>query len=170
MRFKHLGETGRGGLRLTMRFAADCMLGTLARWLIILGHDVVYVPRIEDGELVTMARREKRTILTMDRRLVQRRAARDHILIRSQVLAEQIRQVLRDRGLAIRKTTLFRRCVRCNFKTSPVARAAVRGRVPPYVWSTQRRFTRCSRCRRIYWRATHVTQAIERMRERVIRE
>ena len=48
-----------------MKFAADCMLGTLAKWLIILGHDVTYYRRIEDDELVSIARREKRTILTM---------------------------------------------------------------------------------------------------------
>jgi len=146
-----------------MRFAADCMLGTLAKWLIILGHDVAYYPRIEDGELVAVARRERRTILTMDRRLVQRRAARDHVLIRSHVLAEQIRQVLLDRGLAIRRTGLFRRCVRCNRRTRPVARE----RVPPYVWRTQTRFTRCPQCDRIYWRATHVARTLDRLRERL---
>src|SRR2546427_9548691 len=80
-----------------MRFAADCMLGTLAKWLIILGHDVAYFPRIEDGDLVALARREERTLLTRDRRLVQRRDARDHILIASQDLREQVRQVLQER-------------------------------------------------------------------------
>ncbi|HXU11729.1 MAG TPA: DUF5615 family PIN-like protein, partial [Candidatus Binatia bacterium] len=69
-----------------MKFAADCMLGTLAKWLIILGHDVFYTARIEDRRLVELARREGRTILTRDRRLVLRRDARDHILIESQDL------------------------------------------------------------------------------------
>ena len=41
-----------------MKFAADCMLGTLAKWLIILGHDVFYDSRIEDRRLVEIARRE----------------------------------------------------------------------------------------------------------------
>ena len=51
-----------------MKFIADCMLGTLSKWLLILGHDVVYLSRVEDGELVRMAVAEKRTILTRDRK------------------------------------------------------------------------------------------------------
>ncbi len=147
-----------------MKFIADCMLGTLAKWLIILGHDVAYFARIEDADLVSIAVRERRTILTRDRRLVQRRAARDHVLIRSQELREQIRQVLTERRLSIRPASLFHRCVRCNRRTRATPRATVRGRVPPYVFRTQRRFTRCPRCGRIYWKATHVARSIEATR------
>jgi hypothetical protein len=148
-----------------VRFVADCMLGTLAKWLILLGHDVAYFRRIEDGDLIEVARRERRTILTMDRHLVRRKAARDHILVHGQALTEQIRQVLRERRLRIRRAALFRRCVRCNRRTLPVRRAAVRTEVPPYVWRTQTRFTRCPGCRRIYWRATHVDRMVATLRE-----
>jgi uncharacterized protein with PIN domain len=140
------------------------MLGTLAKWLILLGHDVAYFPRIEDHELVQVARREGRTILTSDRRLVQRRDARDHVLIASQDLRQQIRQVLEERRLRVRKDSLFRRCIKCNRRTRPVTRASVRGEVPPYVHETQRRFTRCPGCRRVFWRATHVSRMLEDLR------
>ncbi len=144
-----------------MRFAADCMLGTLAKWLIILGHDVAYFPRIEDAELVALARRERRAILTCDRRLVKRRDAGDHVLIASQDLREQIRQVVAERRLRIRKDRLFRRCIKCNRPTRVVRRASVRAVVPPYVYRTRRRFTRCPTCRRVFWRATHVSRMLE---------
>jgi len=144
-----------------LKFAADCMLGTLAKWLIILGHDVAYDSRIEDRELVESARRQGRTILTCDRRLVERRDARDHILIGSQDLRAQIRQVLEERGLRIRKDRLFRRCIQCNRRTRPAARASIRAEVPPYVYRTRRRFTRCPLCRRVFWRATHVSRMLE---------
>ena len=143
-----------------MRFAADCMLGTLAKWLIILGHDVAYFPRIEDGDLVALARREERTLLTRDRRLVQRRDAREHILIASQDLREQVRQVLQERRLHIRKDRLFRRCIKCNRPTRAVPRVSVRAEVPPYVYRTRRRFTRCPGCRQVFWRATHVSRML----------
>jgi uncharacterized protein with PIN domain len=150
-----------------MKFAADCMLGTLAKWLIILGHDVAYFPRIEDGELVQLARREGRTILTRDRRLVQRREARDHVLIASQDLREQIRQVLEERRLPIRKDSLFRRCIKCNRRTRAVKRVSVRSLVPPYVYRTRRRFTRCPGCRRVFWRATHASRMLQDLRRRL---
>ncbi|MFQ5878466.1 MAG: Mut7-C RNAse domain-containing protein [Acidobacteriota bacterium] len=150
-----------------MKFAADCMLGTLAKWLIILGHDVAFFRSVDDAELVALAVRERRTILTRDRRLVKRRAARDHILIRSQDLRDQIRQVLEARRLAVRPEALFRRCTACNLSTRAVPRSSVRGEVPPYVFRSQRRFKRCPRCRRIYWRATHVERMIGSLRERL---
>jgi len=39
----------------------------------------------------------------------------------------------------------------------------VRDRVRVYVFRTQSRFTRCARCNRVYWRATHVTRMLERL-------
>ena len=137
------------------------MLGTLAKWLLILGHDVAYFRRIEDDELVAFSLREKRTILTSDRRLVQRRAARNHILIRSQDLKEQIAQVLKERRLRIQPDRLFGRCLRCNTPNESVPRSAVRDRVPIHVYRTQSRFTRCAGCDRVYWRATHVSRMLE---------
>jgi len=150
-----------------MKFAADCMLGTLAKWLIILGHDVAYFRRIDDGDLVRLARRQRRVILTADRRLVQRRDARNHVLIASHSLEEQIRQVLRERRLKVRRRDLFRRCVKCNVRARTVARKAVRGLVPPYVFATRRRFTRCPSCGRIFWRATHVARMVATVQKRL---
>jgi len=143
------------------------MLGTLAKWLIILGHDVAYFPRIEDGDLVALARRGRRTILTRDRRLVKRRDAKDSILIASQDLREQIRQVLEERRLRIRKDRLFRRCIKCNRPTRAVSRVSVRADVPPYVYRTRRRFTRCPQCRQVFWRATHVSRMFLDLTERL---
>jgi len=144
-----------------VKFIADCMLGTLAKWLIILGHDVRYVRRIEDAELVRIALAERRTILTADRRLVQRRKARDHILIDSHDLAAQLRTVMTARRLRTRRDGLFRRCVRCNRPTRAVARASVKPLVPPHVFRTKRRFRHCPGCGRIYWRAIHVRRMLE---------
>ncbi len=139
------------------------MLGTLAKWLRILGHDVAYERRIEDADLVALAEREGRTLLTADRRLVRRRAARDCILITSQVLDDQIRQVLRERRLAVDGAALLGRCLLCNRPTEPIDREAARAEVPVYVYRTQSRFTRCGGCGRVFWRATHVTRMLERL-------
>src|SRR5262245_9914278 len=146
-----------------MKFAADCMLGTLAKWLRVLGHDVAYFRAIEDGALVEMAAREGRTLLTADRRLVRRRQARDHVLVRSHDLRDQITQVLRERRLTLASEPLLGRCLRCNTLTEQVPPEAVRDRIPVYVYRTQERFTRCPGCARVYWRATHVTRMLERL-------
>lgn len=152
-------------MRRPARLLADVMLGSLARWLRILGIDTVYDRHARDAELVERAVAEGRTLLTRDRRLVQRRRARDHVLIRSDRLDEQIGQVVEELGLELDPRRTFGRCVRCNEPLARLPPEAARPRVPPYVARTQREFRRCPACGRIYWAATHV----ERMRERLRR-
>jgi uncharacterized protein len=135
---------------------ADAMLGALARWLRALGLDVAYDPALDDPELVARAVAEGRTLLTRDRRLVQRRLARDHLLIGSGRVAEQLRQVLDAFGVQPDPAFFFSRCLRCNLPLAPLAAAAARSRVPPYVARTQQEFRICPGCGRIYWRGTHV--------------
>ena len=45
------------------------MLGKLAKWLRMLGYDTVYLPDADDDELVRIAVREDRMLLTRDHRL-----------------------------------------------------------------------------------------------------
>ena len=140
------------------------MLGRLARWLRILGHDVLYFRHIEDAELVDLAAREGRVLLTRDTRLVQRKAARGALLIHSHLLEEQLRQMVRWNREALLAPQLCRRCLECNQETVAVEKAALRGRVPAYVFETQSRFMACPSCGRVYWRATHVQDMLRRLR------
>ncbi len=63
-----------------MTFVADCMLGRLAKWLKILGFDVLYFSKAEDRDLVEIARREGRVLLTRDTGLIERTAKRPNRL------------------------------------------------------------------------------------------
>ncbi len=147
------------------RFLADAMLGGLARWLRVLGLDAAFDPELDDPELVDRALAEDRLILTRDSRLVLRKRAKNHLFIRSEVVDEQVVQVLEDLGLEPRPEDLFSRCLRCNVPLVTVAPEEAAYEVPPYVARTQERFRRCPRCGRIFWRATHA----ERMRRRLAR-
>lgn len=149
----------------TPRFVADVMLGSLARWLRVLGLDVHYDSTIEDAELVDLAVAEQRTILTRDRRLVERRLARDHILIASDQIEEQLLQVAREASLPANDRHLFGRCIDCNTEFEAISFEAARQRVPPYVARTQNRFRYCPSCDRVFWRATHVTDMESRLRK-----
>ncbi len=139
------------------------MLGSLARWLRVLGFDVHYDPRLDDAGLVERAAAEERMILTRDTRLIRRRRARHHLLVRSEAVEEQLRQVLDELGLELMPDRLLGRCLRCNEPLVELSAEAARDQVPPYVALTQKRFRRCPACHRIYWRATHV----ERMHRRL---
>jgi uncharacterized protein with PIN domain len=149
------------------RFMADCMLGRLARWLRILGHDVAYERAIADDALIARCRREGRALLTCDTALAARRALRENgtqvILVAAQRAEDQLAQVLRETGYGLASERLLTRCLACNEPLREEQAAAVKGRVPPYVLATQTRFSSCPACGRIYWPATHVWQMRARL-------
>lgn len=140
----------------TPKLIADAMLGALARWLRALDLDVAYDPAIDDPELVERAVAEGRVILTRDRRLTERRLARNHLLIRSEVVEEQLRQVLEELGIRPDPRRRLSRCLRCNAPLEDLDPEAARARVPPWVAKTHEEFRGCPHCGRIYWRGTHV--------------
>jgi uncharacterized protein with PIN domain len=144
------------------RFLADAMLGRLAKWLRILGYDAAYFPG-EDRDLVRLARRDGRILLTRDTRLLQWRGLPPHFFIQSDHVAEQLRQVVRALGLNVAAPP-GRRCIRCNEILEPRAKAEVHGLVPEFVWSHHQAFWGCTRCRRIYWAGTHRQRMEETIR------
>jgi uncharacterized protein len=139
------------------RFVADKMLGRLARWLRILGCDVLYGTNFSGRGLVAAARAEHRVMLTRDRRLVRRGDLPPFLVVESDRVREQLRQVVGAFGIDP-TASLFRRCVECNGELETVPRDEVAGRVPPFVFETQPVFHRCTRCRHVYWDATHVAR------------
>jgi uncharacterized protein with PIN domain len=146
------------------------MLGALARWLRALGVDVTYDPALDDPERVDRAVAEGRTILTRDRRLTERRLASDHLLIRSDDVAQQLRQVLDELDLHPDPDRLLGRCLRCNTPLEAIDPERARARVPPWVARTQDTFRACPGCGRVYWRGTHVSRMLKRLEEMTWRE
>jgi uncharacterized protein with PIN domain len=148
-----------------VRFLADSNVGRLARWLRALGYDAAYEPRLDDRRLVALALAEGRVLLTRDADLVQRRViARGPlraVLLDSDAVGDQLRQVVAELGLAPDRA--LTRCLECNVELEPRPRAAVLERLPPRVRAGQSRFSECPRCGRVYWPGTHW----QRMRARL---
>ncbi len=141
------------------------MLGTLAKWLRILGYDTVYDNRIDDDEIVERCVREARIALTRDARLTERRLLRDALLIESTELGAQIRQVLTYLARDVDPARLLSRCVECNTVLQSVSAETVQTLVPEYVFRTQREFKQCPSCRRVYWGGTHRDAIQRRLRK-----
>jgi hypothetical protein len=77
---------------------------------------------------------------------------------------EQLDEVVRaiDLSGGIRPYT---RCMECNGELTNVRRSEVSGDVPLQVFLVYRDFKRCSRCRRVYWRGSHLRH-LDRIIER----
>jgi uncharacterized protein with PIN domain len=145
-----------------LKFAADRMLGRLARWLRVLGLDVIYGPHLTGYGLIRAARQEQRLILTRDRRLKQKQPPK-FILIESDHYPEQLRQVIQECGLIV-GAALFTRCLECNAVLQLQAKQSVEKTVPPYVFATQESFSWCPKCHRVYWPATHHERMLGELR------
>lgn len=143
-----------------LRLLADGMLGSLAKWLRLLGYDTAYDNAATDPELARRARAEGRVLITRDGELSARRGLRT-LLIQSEVLEEQVQEV--QQALGPPSDPSLSRCAVCNAALEPASPAEVADRVPPYVLRTQSAFRRCPGCGRIYWPGTHVQTMHERM-------
>lgn len=154
------GADDRSETQIEVRFAADAMLGRLARWLRLFGYDAGYVPGIEDAELIRIARQEGRIILTRDEHF-RRRNIPECVFVYSDTVSEQLAQVIRAFGLHPREC----RCTSCNGILRPVEKRAVEGLVPDHVYLNFHRFRLCGECGRIYWEGSHYRRLREKLNE-----
>jgi len=134
------------------KLLADAMLGRLARWLRILGYDAAFDAQADDWTLIRQARAQGRLLLTRDGQLARRRGV-SALLIQSQELAEQVRQVVETVGPS--PEGAFTRCPLCNERLVSLAREAAQQRVPAHVYRTQQTFRLCPACDRVYWQGSH---------------
>jgi hypothetical protein len=145
-----------------MKFIADVMVGRLARWLRILGFDVVYSNHYDDDAILRIAQTEDRIILTRDTRLAARPDPARCLLIHSGDYREQVRQVTRHFDL--KEFLPFSRCLECNVRLIDTDKESVFERIPPYIYLTQERFAICPSCRRVYWHGTHAEEMLKEIR------
>lgn len=139
------------------RFAADAMLGRLARWLRLLGFDTRWQADVSDEALVREALSEDRILLTRDRRLPEEWTVVATVVLESEDLREQLAELGARLALASHARP-FTRCNRCNEPLAAASREEVAGRVPPPVAAKHTEFVRCPRCDRVYWAGSHVAR------------
>ncbi len=131
------------------------MVARLARWLRLLGADVICDPALDGPAMLRVAREQGRIMLTRDKRL---RTAPQVLLVESNYLDAQLRQVLARFPFDTHRNA-FTRCSRCNCALRLVSRELVSRRVPPFVYASADRFAECDGCGKLYWDATHTERA-----------
>ena len=135
------------------RYLADLMLMRLARWLRMAGQDVSNPPEgADDSDLIEIALKEKRTLLTRDKVLARRceKAGIGSLLIISSDLDEQLRE-LEDAGIALELNP--ERCTLCNGPLEEVGSSEIVG--DPARSEGGSTLWRCKRCGKLYWRGSH---------------
>jgi uncharacterized protein with PIN domain len=135
------------------------MLGSLAKWLRLLGYDTVYPGPLEDREMAAKAYDEERKLLTRDKGLAAR--VKGAVFVASDNLDEQLKSVVKALHLELSNT--LSRCSICNVPIVDVDRAEVEHDIPPKVLEIQEEFWKCPSCSRVYWRGSHWKDMLERI-------
>ena len=140
-------------LRVT-RFIADAHLGGLARLLRLTGFDTLYDNHYDDAEIVAIAVREGRIVLTRDRELLKRRELTHGCFVHALKPEQQAIEIFQRLDLC-RSARPFSLCLECNAPLRPIDKAEVAHRLPPDVRARHARFSTCDRCRRVFWEGSH---------------
>ena len=142
-------------------FILDVHLGKLARRLRMLGFDSLYRNDYDDPEIIRIALREERIILTRDRGILKNSLVTHGYWVRAQEAEEQTREILARFDLAI-LIKPFERCISCNGLLEDVPKEKILDRLPPRTKAAFNDFRRCSNCGKIYWPGSHY-QAMNKM-------
>ena len=142
------------------KFVLDVHLGTLARYLRMIGFDTSYKNNYNDDEIVDVSLKEKRTILTRDKGILKRNAVTHGYWIRNQSPGLQLKEVAERFGLK-KQIREFERCLECNSQLVKIDKEKILDRLPLKVRQRQNNFWYCKNCDNIYWRGTH----FEKMKE-----
>ncbi|HDN95444.1 MAG TPA: hypothetical protein ENG71_00060 [Thermoplasmatales archaeon] len=146
-----------------IKFVCDVMLGTLAKWLRILGFDTKYSKDFEDEEILKIAEEENRVVLTRDKLLANK--AKKAVYINERSLDEQIKKVLNELKINVDEGKILTRCILCNVKVEKIEKEKVKGKVPSHVFENHDEFWICPNCQRIYWAGTHWQNMEEKIKE-----
>jgi uncharacterized protein with PIN domain len=149
---------------LMQRFVADRMLGKLAKWLRVLGYDVVYLKKAAEEEILQNLQ-EGRTLLTRNRRARSWRGKGRVFMVNNDDPKIQLCEVVKGLRLAESDSAMFSRCLNCNRPLAAVRREEVREEVPDYIYQRQKEFHRCSDCGKVYWHGSHALRMRQQLRK-----
>ena len=149
-----------------MKILCDQMLGSLAKWLRILGFDTFYTNSdMSDDYLISIALNQKRILITCDKILTIKAKKKNLKVIRIDVteLDQQINTVLNK--LNLDKELFFSRCTLCNTVLDKIENNKIEKMVPQRVLENNDKFWFCRKCKKLYWKGTHYNNMIERINE-----
>ncbi len=144
-----------------MEFLLDSMLGRLAKWLRIMGYDTHYQSKYRLGELYRLSK--DRIFVTRNKALYSKL---NGVLLSSDILDDQIRELKEKLQLYPDIKNFFSRCVICNRKLIKAPLKLAQEYVPEYVFLENRDKIRyCPSCNRFYWPGTHRQNMIRRLKK-----
>lgn len=151
------------------KFIVDFMCGRLARWLRILGYDAEFLNDTSRSKILMESLKSQRIILTRDTHLSKKKAYKI-ILITSDKIRQQVKQVIKELNLKLNPKEFFSICSICNKKVEKVNnKSEIKDLVPKYVYENIDDFYRCPECKRIYWQGSHYYLFLKEVEKNILK-
>jgi uncharacterized protein with PIN domain len=150
------------------KFILDVHLGTLARYLRMIGFDTKYRNDCSDDEIVEISLKDKRTILTRDKGILKRNNVTHGYWIRNENPESQLNEVVNRFNLK-KQIREFERCLVCNTKLEKIDKEKVIDKLPFIVKERENEFRYCKTCDKVYWQGTHF-EKMKKIIERLFQE
>jgi uncharacterized protein with PIN domain len=146
-----------------VRFLADATLGRLAKWLRVMGFNTHYQPVYKDGSMDQWINTGY-LLLTRQKRLIHKYPY--SLLIRSDHIEEQLKNI-KDAGYLLHdRSKWFLRCLRCNTLLEELHNREVLDKVPEFVLNqTNIKIHFCPSCNRFFWKGSHVNRMTEQLKK-----
>jgi uncharacterized protein with PIN domain len=157
-------------------FILDGMLGSLSRWLRLLGCSVKYCKRSSDHELLELVSGADHILLTRDLALFRRAKSKGLrvFFIEGRTIPEMLANFSHNFKISLVINLMTSRCSICNAHIEPIKKTAIVDRVPEGTLKHYDAFWRCTGCSKVYWQGSHwknikaTLQKAKKLREKCI--
>jgi len=146
------------------KFILDVHLGKLAKLMRIAGIDSLYQNDFEDDEIVKLALKNNRAILTRNIGLLKRKEVSHGYFVRNRNAEKQLPEII-ERFQLKKIIKPFSRCIECSSILHKIEKEKVIHRIPPKVKYYLNEFYICSNCDKIYWKGTHYDKMSKMLEE-----
>ncbi len=136
------------------KFILDVHLGKLAKYLRMFGFDTVYKNYYKDIGIIKIAEKQKRIILSRDKKILNNKLITHRYLIKSEYPKEQIKEVIFNFDL-YKKIKPFTRCLLCNGLIKKVSKQSIIDKLEPKTRNSFDDFYQCAFCKKVYWKGSH---------------
>ena len=138
------------------------MLGSLARWLRMLGYLVEYDSTADDNSLLRVSGNPEAVLLTQDEELYNRALGKNirSVLVHGGTEEARLGQLATTLGLSLEIDMASTRCPECGSELCEISKVEAANAVPAKSLELYDRFWRCTNgdCQKTYWVGSHWKQ------------
>lgn len=142
------------------KFIVDANVGKVAKNLRMFGFDTYYDFDLPDKEIVNLAEREERIILSRDWGLLKRKNAIWGYYPRSQTTDEQLSEIIKRFNLYDKFNPLSL-CLECNGKINKIDKGEAQSNLDEGVLRDYDEFYKCNTCNKFFWKGSHYDKMLE---------